>query len=242
MDFAELQARLGLRFQQPDLLAQALTHRSFLNEQPDETLGDNERLEFLGDSILDFIITNMLFHRYPDMQEGEMTRLRAALVRTDTLAELAAACHIGEALRMGKGEDSSGGRRRRTILCDAFEALLGALFLDQGLAAVEAFVLPLLAPRADYILAEGLHRDARSTLQEWSQAAYNITPVYRVVEAAGPDHDKAFTVEVMIGEQAVGRGAGKSKQLAAQAAARAVLRRIEAGELQAGTASAAAEL
>lgn len=235
MDFAEFQARLGLHFQQPDLLAQALTHRSFLNEQPDETLGDNERLEFLGDSILDFIITNMLFHRYPDMPEGEMTRLRAALVRTETLAELAAACHIGEALRMGKGEDSSGGRRRRTILCDAFEALLGALFLDQGLAVVEGFVLPLLAPRADYILAEGLHRDARSMLQEWSQAVHNITPVYKVVEAAGPDHDKAFTVEVMIGEQVVGRGVGKSKQLAAQAAARAVLRRIEAGELQTGT-------
>lgn len=242
MDFAEFQARLGLYFQQPDLLAQALTHRSFLNERPNEASGDNERLEFLGDAILDFVITNMLFHRYPNMSEGEMTRLRAALVRTETLAELAAACYIGEALRMGKGEDSSGGRRRRTILCDAFEALLGALFLDQGLAAVEAFVLPLLEPRADYILAEGLHRDARSTLQEWSQAVHNITPVYRVVESAGPDHDKAFKVEVVIGDQVVGHGVGKSKQMAAQAAARAVLCRIETGELQAGSRSAAGKL
>jgi ribonuclease-3 len=230
MNPVEFQQQLGLRFQQPELLAQALTHRSFINEQDDAALADNERLEFLGDSILDFVITTMLFERYPKLPEGDLTRLRAALVRTETLAELAADCRIGEALRMGKGEESSGGRRRRTILCDAFEALLGALYLDQGLAAVEGFVLPLLAPRADYILAEGLHLDARSTLQEWSQAVHNITPVYRVVAAAGPDHDKAFTVEVVIGEQAVGQGAGKSKQLAAQAAARAVLRRVEAGD------------
>jgi ribonuclease-3 len=230
MNPVEFQQQLGLRFQQPELLAQALTHRSFINEQDDAALADNERLEFLGDSILDFVITTMLFERYPKLPEGDLTRLRAALVRTETLAELAADCRIGEALRMGKGEESSGGRRRRTILCDAFEALLGALYLDQGLAAVEGFVLPLLAPRADYILAEGLHLDARSTLQEWSQAVHNITPVYRVVASAGPDHDKAFTVEVVIGEQAVGQGAGKSKQLAAQAAARAVLRRVEAGD------------
>jgi ribonuclease-3 len=242
MDVAEFQRQIGLHFNQPDLLAQALTHRSFLNEQADDTLRDNERLEFLGDSILDFVITNMLFRRYPGMQEGELTRLRAALVRTEMLAELAAACHVGEALRMGKGEDNSGGRRRRTILCDAFEALLGALFLDQGLAAVENFVLPLLVPRADYILAEGLHRDARSTLQEWSQATHNLTPVYRVIESAGPDHDRAFTVEVTIGDQAVGRGTGKSKQLAAQAAARVVLHQIEAGEAPAIDASPASKL
>ncbi len=229
MNPAEFQRQIGLRFRRPDLLAQALTHRSFVNEQPDAALPDNERLEFLGDSILDFVITNMIFERYPDLPEGDLTRLRAALVRTETLAELANTCRIGEALRMGKGEDGSGGRRRRSILCDAFEALLGALYLDQGLAAVEGFVLPLLMPRADDILAEGLHLDARSALQEWSQALHNVTPVYRVVASAGPDHDRAFTVEVLIGEQAAGRGTGKSKQAAAQAAARAVLRQIDAG-------------
>lgn len=242
ISLADFQRQVGLRFQQPDLLAQALTHRSFINEQPDAALRDNERLEFLGDSVLDFIITRMVFERYPDLPEGDLTRLRAALVRTETLAELADACQIGGALRMGKGEDSSGGRRRITILCDAFEALLGALYLDQGLAAVTDFVLPLLVPRADHILAEGLHLDARSALQEWSQAVHNMTPTYRVVSATGPDHDPAFTVEVLIGQRLAGRGTGKSKQAAAQAAARAVLRLVEAGEAPVDDRSAADDL
>ena len=146
MDVEQLQADLGLRFRNIELLQQALTHRSFLNEQVDTGLQNNERLEFLGDAVLDFMIGNALFHRYPTMPEGEMTRLRAALVRTETLAQLAEECHLGDHVRMSKGEEGTGGRTRQNILCDAFEALIGALYLDQGLQAVEVFVMPLFTP------------------------------------------------------------------------------------------------
>lgn len=239
MDLEQLQEQLGVRFRNPDLLQQALTHRSYLNEQPDETLENNERLEFLGDAVLDFLTGNALYQRYPEMPEGELTRLRAALVRTETLAQVAMGCNLGEHLRISKGEESSGGRLRQNILCDAFEAVVGALYLDQGLEAVENFVMPLLTPLLDHILAEGLHKDARSMLQEWSQAVHNLTPVYRVIESSGPDHDKEFTVEAVIGEQVAGIGSGRSKQLAAQAAARSVLRQLEQGTLQALAQAAA---
>jgi ribonuclease-3 len=231
MDIRHFQQQHQLQFQNRALLEQALTHRSFINEQMDDTLGDNERLEFLGDAVLDFIITRVLFSRFPQMPEGELTRLRAALVRTDTLAEVAADLGIGDVLFMGRGEELSGGRQRRSLLCDAFEALLGALYLDQGLEAAADFAVPRLIPMVDYILAEGLHIDARSKLQEWSQAEVALTPVYEVVSEAGPDHEKEFTVEVLIGEQRVGQGQGHSKQMAAQSAARAALRALEAGEM-----------
>lgn len=232
MDIFEFQDRLGIHFNNSDLLMQAVTHRSYINEQDDETLQDNERLEFLGDAVLDFLITGVLFERFPEMPEGELTRLRAALVRTETLADVAMQCHLGDVLRMGRGEETSGGRLRRNNLCDGFEALLGAMYLDQGQTAVRDFVLPLLLPLIEYILEEGLHKDARSMLQEWSQAEVSATPTYRVVTAVGPDHDKIFTVEVLIDEQVLASGDGRSKQTAAQAAARQALKRVEAGELQ----------
>jgi ribonuclease-3 len=231
MDIHDFQRRHKLPFQNQALLLQALTHRSYLNEQEDEGLHDNERLEFLGDAVLDFIITRILYAQFPQMPEGELTRLRSALVRTDTLAEIAAQLELGEVLRLSRGEDLTGGRLRRSLLCDAFEALLGALYLDQGLDAVADFALPLLMPMVDHILAEGLHMDARSKLQEWSQAAYGETPVYEVISEDGPDHDKEFTTEVWIGQVMIGQGQGRSKQMAAQAAARQVLKRLEAGEL-----------
>ena len=231
MDIQQFQQRHHLHFENMALLQQALTHRSYINEQMDDSLGDNERLEFLGDAVLDFVVTRVLFSRFPEMPEGELTRLRAALVRTDTLAEVAADLEIGAVLFMGRGEAMSGGRQRRTLLCDAFEALLGALYLDQGLEAAADFAIPRLIPMVDYILAEGLHIDARSKLQEWSQAEIALTPVYEVVSEAGPDHEKEFTVEVFIGEQVVGQGQGHSKQVAAQSAARAALRALEAGEM-----------
>ena len=232
MDIHEFQDQLGIQFDNQDLLLQAVTHRSYINEQADESLRDNERLEFLGDAVLDFLITGVLFERFPEMPEGELTRLRAALVRTETLADVAIQCHIGEVLRMGRGEESSGGRLRRNNLCDGFEAFLGALYLDRGQQVVREFVMPLFLPLIEYILAEGLHKDARSMLQEWSQAQISTTPTYRVVMAVGPDHDKVFTVEVMIDEQVIAAGEGRSKQSAAQAAARQALKRVEAGELQ----------
>jgi ribonuclease III len=231
MNLEPLQADLGLHFHNVNLLEQALTHRSYLNEQTDEGLQNNERLEFLGDAVLDFLIGNTLFHRYPAMPEGELTRLRAALVRTETLAQLALQCHFGDHVRMSRGEETTGGRTRQNILADTFEAVIGALYLDQGLPAVEAFVMPLFMPLTEYILAENLHRDARSMFQEWSQATRGITPFFRVVESAGPEHDKQFTVEAVLGKEVVAVGTGKSKQSAAQAAARAALKRIEQGDL-----------
>src|SRR5690606_23483963 len=152
MKIAEFQKQHDLNFRNPALLQQALTHRSYINEQDDDDTRDNERLEFLGDAVLDFIITRVLFARFPDMPEGELTRLRAALVRTDTLAEVAAEMGMGEVLRMGRGEELSGGRQRRNLLGDAFEALLGAIYIDQGLEAAAAFVTPRLMPMVDYIL------------------------------------------------------------------------------------------
>ena len=230
MDIQQFQAMHGLHFHNPALLEQAMTHRSFLNEQEDQNVRDNERLEFLGDAVLDFVMTRVLFAQFPDLPEGDLTRLRAALVRTDTLAEVAASMSIGEVLRMGRGEELTGGRQRRNLLCDAFEALLGALYLDQGLEPVADFVVPRLMPLVDYILAEGLHIDARSKLQEWSQAVHGETPVYMVISEDGPDHEKEFTVEVLIGEHSISQGRGRSKQLAAQSAARAALKLIEGGQ------------
>jgi len=231
MDILTFQERHQLHFNDQTLLIRAMTHRSYLNEQDGDDARDNERLECLGDAVLDFIVTRTLFARFPDMPEGELTRLRSALVRTDTLADLASELDLGSVLRMGRGEELTGGRRRRNLLCDAFEALLGALYLDQGTERVAEFVKPLLMPMVDYILAEGLHIDARSKLQEWSQGTVGLTPIYEVVAEIGPDHEKEFNVEVMIGEHPVAQGQGRSKQLAAQAAARNALRALEAGEL-----------
>jgi ribonuclease-3 len=229
MDAEQFQKFNGLTFRQPDLLNQSLTHRSYINEHPDSNLIDNERLEFLGDAVLDFVTGDMLFRRFPDMPEGDLTRLRAALVRTESLASLAIEAKIGQSLRMGKGEEASGGRNRPSNLCGAFEAVVGAIYLDQGLQAAIEFVMPRLEKRLSQVLAESLDKDARSVLQEKSQADYNLTPVYNLVSASGPDHDRQFTFEVVIGDQVAGRGVGHSKQAAAQMAAREALQALENG-------------
>jgi ribonuclease-3 len=221
------QQGIGLRFHDQTLLQQALTHRSYVNEHEDADLIDNERLEFLGDAVLDFVSGDMLFRRFPDALEGELTRLRAALVRTESLASLARLCALGEALRMGKGEENSGGRERLNNLCGGFEALIGALYIDQGLDAVKAFVTPLLLRRLEIIIAEQLDKDPRSLLQERSQAVYGKTPEYRFVESSGPEHEKAFTFEVLIGDWVAGRGVGRSKQAAAHAAAYDALEKLD---------------
>ncbi len=222
-----VQETLGLRFSDPSLLERAMTHRSYINEHPDGAIEDNERLEFLGDAVLDFITGEWLYNRFPEMSEGYLTRLRAGLVRTETLASIGAYCSLGGALRLGKGEEESGGRDRQANLCCAFEALIGALYLDQGMDAVRQFVLPLFEPALNEIIATAADKDAKSLLQEWSQATLNITPIYRTVQAVGPDHLKEFTIEVLIGETVFGTGSGRSKQIAAQHAAQRALRRIQ---------------
>ncbi len=214
---------LNLNFIDKTLLLRALTHRSYLNENPDFILGDNERLEFLGDAVLDFLTAGYLYHRFPEMREGELTSLRAALVRTESLANLAHKIDLGRCLYLGHGEEAGGGRRRLAVLCGAFEALVGALYLDQGLAAVEAFVKPLFDPEIEHILADDLDKNPKSLLQELSQAELEITPSYRTISESGPDHAKEFVVEAVIGRQVYGRGVGRSKQAAARVAAQHAL-------------------
>lgn len=230
-DLIKIQARLGVEFRDLSLLQRALTHRSYLNEHPEHALEDNERLEFLGDAVLDFVAGAWLYHRFPEMDEGRLTRLRAGLVRTETLAAFARRYKLGEALLLGRGEDESGGRKRQKNLCGAFEALVGALYLDQGMEAVSALVEPLFGPALTDILDRAADKDAKSQFQEWSQAALGLTPIYRTVATQGPDHAKEFTVAVMLGGTECGRGIGPSKQLAAQAAARRALDAVEAGDV-----------
>lgn len=225
-DLTELEQALGILFSDKSLLVRALTHRSYLNENPDDALEDNERLEFLGDAVLDFVTGLLLYNCYPEMSEGRMTSMRAALVRTETLARLSAHLGVGEALRLGKGEEEHGGRTREANLCAALEALAGAIYLDQGLDAVRQVIEPYFVPAADAILARGLDRDAKSRLQEWSQAAQGITPHYETVLTAGPDHDRRFTVQVSIGGTVCGEGTGRTKQSAAQRAAQMAAERL----------------
>lgn len=217
---------LKFEFADSNLLRRALTHRSFVNEADDQ-IRDNERLEFLGDAILDFIAADMLFRRFPDMSEGELTELRSALVRTDSLAQLAIDVQLGDFLLIGRGEEKSGGRLRQNNLCRGFEALIGAMFMDRGIVAVEQFVVPRLDALLSYVLEHDLHKDARTVLQERSQAELHFTPVYRIIQAAGPDHDKEYHVEVVVGDVVVATGTGNSKRGAAQSAARSALVRLE---------------
>jgi ribonuclease-3 len=212
------------------LLSRALTHRSFLNENP-EAIEDNERLEFLGDAVLDFVVGAWLYRHFPEMSEGEMTRLRAALVRTEQLAEFATRIDVGRALRLGHGEEENGGRSRPAMLCGAFEALVGALYLDADIQAVESFMDPMLRDAVVAIHEGHRDRDPKSLLQEWVQARGNSAPIYTIVAESGPDHDKFFEVEVSVGGQAVARGEGRNKQSASKAAARVALKRLQAKEI-----------
>ena len=236
-DLDALQQALGHRFQDLNLLLQALTHPSYANEHPEDTTGDNQRLEFLGDAVVDFIAGAWVYRNYPAFDEGRMTRLRAALVRTKTLARLAKQIGIGRVLRLGRGEEEAGGRERVANLCDAFEAVMGALYLDGGLEAAQAFIEPLIGPVAEEILAAEADLDAKSRLQEWSQAELGITPRYRIVAEAGPDHAKTFVAEVLLGKKAAGRGTGPSKQAAEQAAAQAAWEAIRQRKPAASAAS-----
>ncbi len=220
--FAE---RNGLAFRDPDLLRVALTHPSYLNEHPEVDWDDNERLEYLGDAVLDFLLAESLYLRFPQAREGELTGLRAALVRRDTLARFAEQLGIGEALLMGHGEAETGGRLRAATLCAAFEALVGALYLDQGLAAVAQFVMPMVEIELAGARAEVVDKDPKSRLQELAQGILGVTPRYRTVKAEGPDHAKTFTVEVYLGNTVCGTGEGHGKQVAAQQAAADALKR-----------------
>ncbi len=224
------EAKIGVVFRDKTLLHRALTHRSFLNESTDFPLSDNERLEFLGDAVLGFVIGAFLYHRFPEQPEGYLTNMRAALVRRDTLAGFARHLDLGTFLLMGHGEADSGGRHRPATLCAAFEALVGAIYLDSGLAEVERLLMPLIVPFLNELQRQADYRDAKSRLQEFVQSLRQITPRYQTISAEGPDHMKQFTVQVLLADEVYGEGRGSNKRQAEQIAAVQALERLRIEE------------
>mgnify|MGYP001393582478 CR=1 FL=1 len=224
----ELAKRLNLVFTDWLLLSRALTHRSYLNEH-NEALEDNERLEFLGDAVLDFVVGAWLYNRYPEMPEGDLTRMRSALVHTQRLAWFARQIGLGNAMRLGRGEAQGGGRERDTMLCDTFEALIGALYLDQELKGVNAFLFPLLLEAEEDVLVNHRTEDPKSVFQEWAQGQGLPAPQYVTRNTSGPDHSKMFEVDAVINGQIYGSGMGSSKQAATKSAAADALLKIGLG-------------
>jgi ribonuclease-3 len=225
-DWRELAAALGLEMREPALLQQALVHRSYLNEVKERGVRDNERLEFLGDAVLNLAVAEHLYSLFPDSSEGELSQMRAHVVRWDTLAAVAERIGLGRYLVLGKGEDLSGGRKRPSNLAGALEAVIGAVYLDGGLEAARRLVMRLLGPELERLAAGQPVVDSKSELQRVVQARWHQIPRYRVVEAEGPDHAKTFTVEVVLGEQVLGRGQGRSKKQAELEAARQALQTL----------------
>lgn len=222
-DFEKLQKKLGVQFNNADLLMQAFTHRSFINENRGTFKEHNERLEFLGDAVLELAITNFLFDKYPKKPEGELTSYRAALVNTVTLAEASERLGFNDYLLLSRGESKDTGRARQYILADTFEAVIGAIYLDLGYQASNKFIADNLFPLIDKIVEDGSFIDAKSLFQEKAQEKFGFTPVYETVGEEGPDHDKQFTVSVTVGDKFVAKGKGKAKQEAEQEAARKAL-------------------
>jgi ribonuclease-3 len=226
VDAVNLQEILGVSFNDLSLLEQALVHSSYINENPALGMTSNERLEFLGDAVLGFVVAEQLYQHFPHLNEGDMTKLRSALVRRDCLASIAATISLGGYLYLGKGEAASGGRHKLTNLAAVLEAVVAAIYLDQGLAIARDFILELFGAELEKLTSESIGVDYKSQLQEFTQARWQLTPAYQVIETTGPDHDKRFTVEVRVGDTVLGRGSGKSKRMAETEAARSALRQI----------------
>ena len=226
-DQNELQKKMGVSFQQPELLTQALTHSSYANENPGVAPASNERLEFLGDAILGLIVAENLFRDFPGMSEGEMTRLRSILVKQETLARVAESIKLGNYLYLGKGEEASGGKDKPANLARALEAVVAAVYLDQGSAITEQLVLEILDAELLKTLYQGAIIDYKSQLQELLQAKTQQTPVYNLIETQGPDHNKNFTVEVRLGNDVLATGIGRSKKKAETEAAHIALEKLQ---------------
>lgn len=225
-DWQDLEQNIGVTFKDTALLQQAFQHSSFVNENPDSSLPDNERLEFLGDAVLNFIVAEKIFQESPDLTEGELTVARTSLIREDTLAQLAKELNLGEYLQLGKGEEASGGRQRQSNLADTFESLIGAIFLDQGLDTARSFVLNRLDSHFVKTKTRRIGQNYKAKLQEFTQATCKQLPVYCVIESSGPDHDKHFVVEVTLEGKVLGKGSGKSKKAAEMEAARAACEKM----------------
>jgi ribonuclease-3 len=224
---SDFQDSINIIFKDKNLLQQAFIHASYLNENPDFAVADNERLEFLGDAVLNFICSELIYERYPDLSEGSLTEIRVILIREETLAKLASDLHLGNYLLLSKGEENSRGRDKKSNLADTFEALLGAIFLDQGLEVAKKFILPRLEPLLSAITPRQSIRNYKGRLQEYTQNIDSQLPVYRLIHSAGPDHDKTFAVEVFMGNNVLGRGFGKSKKAAEMDAARKACEKLD---------------
>src|SRR3989344_281004 len=218
-NFSEFERNIGVTFKNKDLLEQAFVHRSYLNEHKNFKLPHNERLEFLGDAVLELIVTDFLFYKYPTKTEGDLTSYRAALVNTNTISEAGDEIGVDEYLLLSKGEAKDTGRARSYIVANVFEALIGAIYLDQGYEPARDFVARTLFARTDEIVEKRLWQDPKSRFQEKAQDVVGITPAYKLLEERGPDHDKYFKIGVYIGKELIAEGKGKSKQEAEQDAA-----------------------
>ena len=214
------------KFKNQKFFSQAFTHRSYLNEVR-EKIESNERLEFLGDSILSFVVSQHLFKEYPNFNEGTLTNLRSLLVNTKSLAEIAKQLNFGNFLRLSKGEEESKGRENQSLLADCFEAFIGALFLDQGIKKVQSFLLEILLPKAEDYVKKQTFKDPKSLLQEHIQSKRLSSPIYKVLKEEGPAHSKVFTVGVFVHDSMLGEGCGKSKQEAEESAAKKALERVK---------------
>ena len=218
-NWEDCEKSLGVSFANKSLLKQALTHSSYINENPDFVLLGNERLEFLGDAILDFIVAEKLYKEFPELPEGKLTAIRASLVCRDALTEVASSLGLGDYLLLGRGEEASKGRTKPSNLANAMEAVIGAIYLDQGLVKTRKFVLSRLRPRLRKIKAGKITLNYKALLQEFVQRKKTLTPVYRLVEITGPGHEKQFTAEVMVEGEVLGKGTGKNKKSAEMEAA-----------------------
>lgn len=222
-DFSNLEKKLGLKFKDKDILKQAFTHRSYLNENPSFKLEHNERLEFLGDAVIELIVTEHLYKDYPEKSEGDLTNWRAALVNAKMLKDVAEELGFNEYLLLSRGEAKEMGKARAYILANTFEAVLGALFLDCGLKVCDEFIKKYLLVRLSDIILDGSYKDAKSKFQEEAQERVSTTPNYKVLKETGPDHEKSFVVGVFLGDELVAEGIGLSKQEAEEAAAKLAL-------------------
>ncbi len=222
-DFSQFEKSIGISFKDKSLLRQAFVHRSYINENKDAGFGHNERLEFLGDAVLELVITDYLYKKYSDKTEGELTSYRSALVNSTTLAMVSTKLQMNEYLVLSRGEAKDTGRARQVILANAIEALIGAIYLDQGYDGAQDFIYKNISPLIETVLAEKSWIDSKSLFQERAQDIDGSTPLYKTLKETGPDHDKKFTVGVYLKDKMIATGEGKSKQDAEQAAAKKAL-------------------
>lgn len=226
MDLKDIERKIELEFKNKDLLKTAFIHRSYLNEHPKERLSHNERLEFLGDSVLGFIISDYLFQKFPKHPEGDLTNFRSSIVNAKILSVVAKELELGQYLFLSRGEEATGGRDRQYLLANTYESLLGAIYLDLGIEASTKFIHKNLLPHLKSIIEQKLYKDYKSQLQEIAQAKFNITPTYKIISEEGPDHTKTFETGAYLDRKLLSKGRGESKQVSEQKAAKLALDKL----------------